>query len=75
MVNLKCKIEDMIGEALDDILMHYQKQFGITSGDCDPFHSYELDKKTGELAELVVEILKAQFVTNWEAKHDPVNGR
>lgn len=58
--SMKCEIEDKLGDAMDEIFQKYQKKLGIVDGGVDPMHSYELDKKTEELARLIVEILEAQ---------------
>ena len=66
--SMKCAIEDKLGDAMDEIFQKYQEKLGIVDGDCDPMHTYELDKKVEELARLVTDVLEQQK----EASYDPV---
>lgn len=58
--NIKCEIEDMIGEEINNIFLHFQERYDITSGDCDFEHTYDIDRKTEELAKLIAEVLELQ---------------
>lgn len=66
--SMKCAIEDKLGDAMDEIFQKYQEKLGIVDGGVDPMHTYELDKKVGELAKLVTDILETQK----ESSYDPV---
>ena len=55
------KIFDLLNDATKDIFLKLQDEYGVECGDCPPMIEIDLDKATGELAEVIKEAFVYQL--------------
>lgn len=55
------KIFDLLNDAVTDIFLKLQDEYGVECGDCPPMIEIDLDKATGELAEVIKEAFEYQL--------------
>lgn len=55
------KIFDLLNDAATNIFLKLQDEYGVECGDCPPMIEIDLDKATGELAEVIKEAFVYQL--------------
>lgn len=55
------RIFKLLNDAVTDIFLKIQDEYGIEYGDCPPDIGIDLDKATGELSEVIKEVIIFQL--------------
>ena len=58
---LGVKVEEMVADAVRDIFISLQEEYGIKTGDIDPLDAFTLDARSEVLENVIVDILKKQM--------------
>ena len=58
--NIDARAQELVDEAVENVFIKMQSEYGIESGDCDPITEYYINRKSEELAKLIAHAVWAQ---------------